>query len=401
MKDENHTNAYRRLIDIGIALSSEKHLESLLQHILLEAKDLANADGGTMYLYTENDTLKFSILINDTLGIAQGGKTGQAITLPDIQMYLDDNTPNMSNVASCVAHRGTTIVVDDARASEEFDFSGTLKFDEMLEYRSTSFLTIPFKSQTDRCIGVLQLLNAQTDDGEVVPFSADVVPLIEALASQASIAIENRALLDGQDLLKRQLEKEVDNRTKELKEALTKLSEAHIILKELNTIDAVTGIRNRQYFDNVLEAEWRRAKRQGYDVSLMLLDIDHFKKVNDTHGHLAGDECLASIAKEIDKAFNRPSDVVARYGGEEFAVILPYVTEENALSMAEQLRKLIEERTFLADGNQLKITISIGLATLQPSDDVAPRDLIGLADGVLYEAKSTGRNRVCTYSQSG
>ena len=79
-------------------------------------------------------------------------------------------------------------------------------------------------------------------------------------------------------------------------------------------MDAVTGIRNRHYFDQVLEQEWRRAKRQNYEISMLLLDIDFFKKVNDTYGHLAGDECLAALAKEIDDMFNRPSDVVARYG---------------------------------------------------------------------------------------
>ena len=101
-------------------------------------------------------------------------------------------------------------------------------------------------------------------------------------------------------------------------------------------------MRNRAYFDDAIDQEWRRAKRQGYDISLMLLDIDYFKKVNDTYGHLAGDECLGAVAKEVDKMFNRPSDVVARYGGEEFAVVLPYVAAENAYNLAEQLRAIIE-----------------------------------------------------------
>ncbi len=399
MNDELKTNAYRRLIDIGIALSAEKHLDSLLQHILYEAKLLANADGGTIYLCTNNDSLRFTVVVNDTLGIAQGGKTGEAITLPDLPLYHDNNAPNLANIACCAAHRGETILVDDARSSNEFDFSGTRKFDEMLGYRSTSFLTVPLKDLSGECIGILQLLNAQDTEGEVVAFSKDIVPLIEALASQASVAIENRTLLDEQVALKKQLEREVDNRTEELKEALTKLSEAHIILKELNTIDAVTGIRNRQYFDNVLEQEWRRAMRQGYDISLMLMDIDHFKSVNDNYGHLAGDECLAAVAKEVDKMFNRPSDVVARFGGEEFAIILPYVSSDNALGLAEQVRRLIEDKTFLADGNQLSITVSLGIATIPPSEELEPRDLIGWADSVLYDAKATGRNKVCQHQR--
>lgn len=246
MNDESQTSAYRRLIEIGIALSAEKGLKSLLQHILLEAKSMANADAATVYLNTGQDSLKFSIVLNDTLGIAQGGATGEPVSLPDIPLTREDGKPNLGNIASSAAHRGSTIVVSDARTSQEFDFSGTRRFDEMLGYRTKSFLTIH---------------------------------LIEALASQASVAIENRTLIDEQEALKKQLEREVDARTEELQQALTKLSEAHIILKELNTIDAVTGIRNRQYFDEVLDLEWRRARRQGYDLSLLMLDIDHFKKI--------------------------------------------------------------------------------------------------------------------------
>lgn len=399
MKEDTQASAYRRLIEIGIAISANKDLDSLLQHILLEAKSMANADAGTIYLNSGDGHLKFSIVLNDTLDIAQGGLSANPVSLPPVDLFTKDGSPNLANIASCAAHKSEAIVVDDARTSKEFDFSGTRAFDEMLGYQSTSFLTIPLKSLSDECVGVLQLLNALDENGEIAPFSKEIIPLIEALASQASVAIENRRLLDEQEEMKRQLENEVDSRTEELKQALTKLSEAHIILKELNTIDAVTGIRNRQYFDDVLAQEWRRAGRQDYEVSLLLLDIDHFKKVNDTYGHLAGDECLAAVAKEIDDAFNRPSDVVARYGGEEFAVILPYVSKENAASLAEQLRATIESTVYLADGHDLSITISIGVATIHPAsnDEIEARDLIGRADSVLYEAKSAGRNRIGIY----
>ena len=399
MNDQTQASAYLRLIDIGIALSAEKNLDSLLKHILLEAKSLANADAGTVYLNSGKSTLKFSIVLNDTLGVVRADESGGSLELPEVPLYNEDGSPNLSNIASCVVHRGETILVDDAACTEEFDFSGTQSFRKMLDYPTTSFLTVPLKTISNESLGVLQLLNAKDDQGNIGPFAQEIIPLIEALSSQASVAMENRALLDEQEELKKQLEREVDTRTEELKEALTKLSEAHIILKEMNTIDAVTGIRNRAYFDDVLDQEWRRAKRQGYDISLLLLDIDHFKKVNDTYGHLAGDECLAAVAKEVDQMFNRPSDVVARYGGEEFAVVLPYVSGENAVSLAEQLRQLIDESTYSGDGHELKVTVSIGVATISPDDEVAPRDLIGWADTVLYEAKSAGRNLVCQHRQ--
>ncbi|MBS05436.1 MAG: hypothetical protein CMQ24_22440 [Gammaproteobacteria bacterium] len=195
---------------------------------------------------------------------------------------------------------------------------------------------------------------------------------------------------------RKKLEVEVDERTEELKTALSKLTEAHIILKELTTIDAVTGIRNRQYFDEVFEQEWKRAIRQKYEISMLVLDIDHFKRVNDTYGHLAGDECLAKVATAIDSMLNRPSDVVARFGGEEFVGILPYVGKVNACQLAEQIRERVEELTFEGEAEAIQVTISIGVSTLLPADGGDPKRLIAAADEALYKAKSTGCNRVCT-----
>lgn len=389
-------DAYRRLIDIGRALSAEKNIDNLLERILQEAKSMVRADAGTLYLRTTYGALQFAIVLNDTLKIHQGGKSGTPVSLPDIPLTLDDGSPNLKNIATRTATTGKTINIKDVYSVGEIDASGSRHFDDITGYRSKSFLTVPLKNYRGDTIGVLQLLNALDDNGEVTAFPPDVEPLIEALASQAAVALENRYLLDEQEDLKRQLEREVDERTEELKSALEKLSEAHIILKELTTIDAVTGIRNRQYFDEVYNQEWRRAVRQQYPMTVMLLDIDHFKKVNDTYGHLAGDECLAAVAKDIDSMFNRPSDVVARYGGEEFIVILPYVELENARKLGEQVRRRVEEHTINADGHNIAVTISVGLACIVPTDAMDPKSLVGNADVALYQAKSGGRNRVVT-----
>ena len=393
MSDKTTDNAYLRLIEIGKALSAERNIDSLLQHILEEAKSLATADAGTIYLNLDKISLKFAIVLNDTLDSRRDNASG-SMNLPDISLYNSDGSPNLNNIASSAAHSGETIVVGDVASIEELGFSGPKKFSKLLDYPTISLLTVPLKTMADESLGVLQLLNATDSKGYFVPFSDGIIPLIEALASQASVAMENRALLDEQEAQKQQLEREVDARTGELKDALTRLSEAHINLKEMNTFDVVTGIHNRQYFNESLEQEWRRAKREGYEVSMLMLDIDHFKRVNDTYGHLAGDECLAAIAKEVDRMFNRPSDVVARYGGEEFVVVLPYISAENARRLAEQLREIIEGSTYLADGHDLQVTVSIGVATASPNDEVRSRDLIGWSDTVLYEAKSAGRNQV-------
>ena len=214
----------------------------------------------------------------------------------------------------------------------------------------------------------MQLLNAKDEDGNVVEFPESVRPLTEALASQAAVAMEYRRLLDEQELLKAQLENEVDERTEELQNALSKLSEAHIVLKDLTTIDAVTGLRNRQFFDDVMEQEWRRAERQKYPVALLMLDIDHFKNVNDTYGHLAGDVCLEGVARCMSDLFKRPSDVVARFGGEEFIVILPYMEHEQACEFAEKVRVVIGDSSFKADDHMIEVTVSIGVATMVPDE---------------------------------
>lgn len=190
--------SFRRLIDIGIALSAEKDRDTLMERILLEAKSIAGADGGTLYIRAKDDTLHFEILRNDSLGIAQGGTTGEEVTLPPVQLYVDGR-PNDKNIASHAALTGETVVIKDAYDSDEFDFSGTKKFDEVTGFRSTSFLNVPLKNNAGAVIGVLQLLNAlDRDTGEITAFSDETIPLIEALSSQAAVALDNAILLEAQ-----------------------------------------------------------------------------------------------------------------------------------------------------------------------------------------------------------
>jgi HD-GYP domain-containing protein (c-di-GMP phosphodiesterase class II) len=194
--------AYRRLIDLGIALSAEHDHARLMERILMEAKDFANADAGTLYLKTEAETLCFQIVRNTSLEIAMGGTTGVAIYFPEVKLLEDDGAPNLHNVASAAAHYGETINIRDAYASTDYDFSGTKAFDERSGYRSTSFLTVPMKNHDGIVIGVMQLLNAQDrDSGEIIPFDPEVEPLIDALASQAAVSLDNQMLLEAQKQL--------------------------------------------------------------------------------------------------------------------------------------------------------------------------------------------------------
>ena len=195
--------SFKRLIDIGIALSAEKNPDRLMETILLEAKNIGSADGGTLYIRTKQDQLTFAIIRTDSLGIAQGGTTGVDITMPAVEMYKRDDVgqrrSNHHNIVSHVALTGETINIHDAYDSQVFDFTGTRMFDHTTGYRSKSFLTIPLKNRQDHVIGVLQLLNSLDPlNGEVVPFSDDIEPLVEALASQAAVALENQNLIESQ-----------------------------------------------------------------------------------------------------------------------------------------------------------------------------------------------------------
>jgi HD-GYP domain-containing protein (c-di-GMP phosphodiesterase class II) len=187
----------KKLIEIGIALSAERHLPSLLERILIEAMKFSSADGGTLYLRTADDRLNFAFMRTESLGVAFGGTTGQTSRAEPLALFVAGRE-NHGNVATHAALTGETVNIADAYRSEEFDCSGTRDFDARNGYRSTSFLTVPLKNSQDRVIGVLQLINVMGAHGRTVSFSRTIVPLIEALASQAAIALDNRQLLEAQ-----------------------------------------------------------------------------------------------------------------------------------------------------------------------------------------------------------
>jgi CheY-like chemotaxis protein len=179
------------VIPIGVALSAEKDFNRLLEKILVEAKQLCNADGGTLYLRTEDDLLKFVMVQNDSLGIAMGGTTGVAIPFPPLRLY-DEATgaPNDRYVVTHAALTGATITISDAYKAEGFDFSGTKAFDEQTGYRSTSFVNVPLKDGTGQVLGVLQLINAQDQaDGALVPFDRGLQQMVESLSLLAAVAL--------------------------------------------------------------------------------------------------------------------------------------------------------------------------------------------------------------------
>ena len=187
------------LTDIGIALSAEKDHSRLLEIILLKARDLTYADGGTLYTRTDDNRLKFEIMVNETLGIHKGGTSGEEIEFYPIYLYDKEGKPNNKMIASWAALSGETINIADAYEDKRFDFSGTRDFDHKTGYRSKSFLTVPLTDHENEIIGVLQLLNARVPEtGEVKPFSELDQYVVESLASQAAVTVSNRSLIDAQ-----------------------------------------------------------------------------------------------------------------------------------------------------------------------------------------------------------
>jgi diguanylate cyclase (GGDEF)-like protein len=165
-------------------------------------------------------------------------------------------------------------------------------------------------------------------------------------------------------------------------------------LEKLSQTDALTGICNRFVFDRTVESEWNSCKRQFSPLSLIMVDIDFFKKFNDNSGHQEGDECIRRVANALSACARRSSDTVTRYGGDEFAVILPDTDEQSAWELAEQVRKMVENLDFSSKHSiSKKMSISIGLCTVVPSCKSSIDEFIRSADKALYEAKKI-RNHI-------
>jgi diguanylate cyclase (GGDEF)-like protein len=166
----------------------------------------------------------------------------------------------------------------------------------------------------------------------------------------------------------------------------------HETIFNMTITDGLTDVGNKKRLDQLVQKEIPRAVRHNRELSLLMVDIDHFKDVNDTYGHLAGDSVLRDLAGILQKRL-RPDDELGRYGGEEFAAVLPETSLHGAVKIAEDLRSLVEQHRFIVEGEQIRVTVSIGAAALKPGMDA--KGFFRAADEMLYKAKNSGRNRVC------
>ncbi|MFI5104380.1 MAG: GGDEF domain-containing protein, partial [Terriglobales bacterium] len=254
-------------------------------------------------------------------------------------------------IAGWVAKNGQALIVPDVQADPRF----SPRLDEMTRWQTHSIICVPLRSK-HRVLGVIQLVNVN-----VKGLSEQEMFFLQALCDYAAISIENA----------RSVEK----------------------IQELTITDDCTGLFNARHLYKTLETEVYRSSRFGYEFSVIFIDLDHFKQVNDTHGHLVGSRLLAEVGYLI-KAQLRLIDFAFRYGGDEFVVLLPQTSKDSALVVAKRLRDTLRLGRFCTEqGYQLNIRASMGLATF-PHDAQTPHDIIRQADEMMYVVKNTTRDNI-------
>src|SRR5574341_134674 len=342
----DRTQLLEELIEIGIALTSERDLYALLERILDKARRFTRAEAGTLFL-REGDHLSFAVVQNDFLE-ARLGKREMQRRLQAAPLPLSE-----PSLAGHVAQTGEIINVSDAYAigvQQTVAFNKSV--DETNDYGTRSVFVAPLQDPTGTIVGALELLNALGEDGAIVPFDPEFENLIRALASQAAIAIRNARLED------------------------------------LSFKDALTDLYNRRYFGLRLDEEAKRSARFGHPLSLVYIDLDDFTKINDDKGRPAGDEVLKETARLLVK-HSRSFTILARRDGDDFVAILANTPKAGAVTYAERIRGVIERHPFAAGA----VTACFGVAAL-PADAEGAEDLMAQAERSLSEAKRLGRNRV-------
>lgn len=224
----------------------------------------------------------------------------------------------------------------------------------------------------------------------------DSLTAAQAIALEQELAATKAKdeLIKVQQESQDELEYKVQERTLELDLALRELSEANRELQQLSAMDQLTGIPNRRHFDKRLLAESRRSRREQTSLAIAMLDIDHFKQVNDQYGHISGDQCLEQVATILSEALKRPTDEVCRFGGEEFAFILPNTDVLGATQLLENIRLAVEGTTIETDDHTFQVTLSAGVTATTMRREGEELQLLEFADSLLYDAKKNGRNCV-------
>ena len=322
--------------ELGKALTSSLQLDQVLRTIMEKIDEFLRPDNWSLLLLDEaKQELYFELAV---------GKASQA--LKDVRIKLGQG------IAGWVAQHGEIVIVPDT--SKDTRFFG--KVDEKTKMETRSIVAVPVRFR-DNCLGVIELINCVGPDG----FDPRDLKLLEALSDFAAIALENARHVKR--------------------------------IHELTIKDDCTSLYNARHMGFILDTEIYRSQRYNYEFSIVFIDLDHFKQVNDTHGHLVGSRLLAEMGDAL-KGNCRLIDFAFRYGGDEFVILLPQTSKENAINVARRLHRLIRETKWLTkEGLDIHITPSVGLAAY-PIDSKTKEGLLHLADEAMYLVKNTNRDSV-------
>src|SRR5713226_711119 len=321
--------------DVAKALTSSLNLDSILQTIMEKMAEYFRPDTWSLLMVDEErDELYFAIAVGSA-----------SETLKNVRLKVGEG------IAGWVAKHGERLVVPDVMTDPRF----AKRIDEMTKWETRSIICVPVRSKL-RVLGVIQLVNVDMEH-----FGDQEVFFLQSLCDYAAIAIENA----------RSVEK----------------------IQELTITDDVTGLYNARHLYKTLETEVYRSARFGYEFTVLFIDLDHFKQVNDTHGHLIGSKLLAEIGF-IVKSQLRLIDYAFRYGGDEFVVLLPQTSKDQGFVVARRILDSLRASQFCkAEGLNLNVRASMGMATY-PSDASTPREIIERADEMMYEVKNSTRDNI-------
>ena len=361
----------------GVGPDYEAALKLIAQHLAAQVGDLC-----ALNLVDDAGFLHGSELAQPYIG-------GDSLLPPDFRR-LPPLGPGELGVGQ-VAQSGQALRLE-SRSEAEIQALVRPEFHAYIErFRIHSLLIVPMRTE-GRTIGTISLAMG----GASRPYSVEDQAVIQNLADRAALTITNARLYAENLAQARELKKTNQELERRVEERTAELEFANVRLQQMAMEDGLTRLANRRHFDAVLDKEVRRARRTGQYLSLIMADVDFFKKFNDRHGHVAGDVCLQAIGEVLREVFRRVEELPARYGGEEFAVILPGADPEHAQRAAESLLRAVEARQ-LAHGNSAAspyVTLSLGYVSAKVTAGTTPDWFITWADEGLYRSKAGGRNQV-------
>jgi HD-GYP domain-containing protein (c-di-GMP phosphodiesterase class II)/ribonuclease BN (tRNA processing enzyme) len=389
----------KKLIDIGKSLTTEKNFDVLMEKILLGAKEFSDADGGTLYLVTEDEKkLKFQVVQTDSLSIKMGGTEGK-ITWPELPLYLEDGKPNNLMVAALCALEGKMINIPDVYETKDFNFEGTKKFDETTGYRTKSMLVVPMKNHEDTVIGVVQLLNKMDDNGNTITFTNEDKQLIESMASQAAVSITNNRLITELENLLDSFIKTIAtaigekseytgghiNRVAEIAETLTKaINDNQTIFKDVNfTNDEIKQMSRAAWLHDIgkivtpeyvvdkgkkLETIYDRVNtvKAKFEIVKKDLELDYYKNTSNINSQKEKEELTINFQNKITSLNDDLDFVISCNTGGEFM-------EDNKIERIKEIAKQKlsingEELNLLSEDEVYNLCIKKGTLTNEERD---------------------------------